>query len=128
MWPQVILTPKILWPKIGRLFYCCLGSLCEVKIPCIFLLNSTILDIVEEMVFFKNETIGIWGSNCSIFESPCCKSTSKTYSPLFHGIHKFIALTPKEPRPFLAHFLSLGRPLWMQYLFKKSQIFGEHVV
>jgi hypothetical protein len=29
---------------------------------------------------------------------------------------------------FLAHFWSLGRPLWMQYLSKKSQIFGEHVV
>jgi hypothetical protein len=26
---------------------------------------------------------------------------------------------------FLAH---LGKPLWMQCLFKKSQIFGEHVV
>jgi hypothetical protein len=34
----------------------------------------------------------------------------------------------KDEGPFLAHFWTLDRPLWMQYLFKKSQIFGEHVV
>jgi hypothetical protein len=42
--------------------------------------------------------------------------------------HACKQLTPKEQGPFLACFWSLGSPLWMQYLSKKSQIFGEHVV
>jgi hypothetical protein len=45
--------------------------------------------------------------------------SAKTFSPVFN---------PKGEDPFLARFWTLGRPLWMQYLSKKSQIFGELVV
>jgi hypothetical protein len=42
-----------------------------------------------------------------------------------------LLLIPKGRSPFFGPFLGFGtldRPLWMQSLSKKSQIFGEHVV
>jgi hypothetical protein len=47
-------------------------------------------------------------------------------NPCSMAIHEFLPL--KDEGPFLAHFWTSGRSLWMQYLSKKSQIFGEHVV
>jgi hypothetical protein len=40
----------------------------------------------------------------------------------------FAILTPKGLKAIFQALKSSGRPLWMQYLPKKSQNFGEHMV
>jgi hypothetical protein len=56
------------------------------RIPCVFLPNSIVFDIVGKINFSKNKSMRIEGSNCKILKLPCWKPTSKNHSYSFHGI------------------------------------------
>jgi hypothetical protein len=56
-----------------------------------FLPNSAVSDIVEEMVFSKNQNMRTYGNKYRIFELPCWTSTSKSDSLSFNVIHEIIA-------------------------------------
>jgi hypothetical protein len=56
------------------------------KIPCVFLPNFAVFDIVGKINFSKKKIMINEGSNCKILRLPCWKPTSKNYSASFHDI------------------------------------------
>jgi hypothetical protein len=59
---------------------------------------SASTDIIEKSNFPKKLNAKIDRSNCKISKQPCWKSTSKNYSPSFHGIYKIVMF--KDQRLF----------------------------